>query len=404
MLKMKKISAFFAMLFVVSLLTILVPGVLASNYMDVSVDGISEWRTPVSVVLGETVPIEVEYSVDADEEDVVVEAELAYGKGKKVEVSSEPLDAVEGTTYKVKLKLEISDKIDVTEPGETYYLSVTLRSGKGETLESDEFELTVQRENDLIEIQKIMVTPFAEAGKPTIVTVVVKNIGADEQEDLYLLLNVPELGVALEKRVGDLEEDEDVAIIDLPLRFPENTVEGKYNLEVKVYNDDVNVDATKAIFVSGEMKASDFTEVVPEKSSLDIKQGKTGTYELTLLNLGKSAKTYSISVSGLEGWASYEAEPASVKLNPSTSQVIELKLKVNENSLEGKHSFEVDVKSDGKTAREINLSANVKEKSTGVDAMVITVIVLAIVLAVLLVILVKSKKEGEAEESEESYY
>lgn len=392
----------FALLFVASVF--MAPGVLAWSFMDVSVDGVSEGYAPVSVVLGENVEIEVEYSLDNDEEDVVVEAELAYGKGRKIEASTSPLDALADTTYKARLNLQISDKIEVTPPGEIYYLSVELKNDRGRILESTEFDLTVQKENDLLEIQKIMATPFAEAGKTTIVTVVVKNIGSDEQEDLYLLLNVPELGVALEKRIGDLDtDDDDVAEVKVPLSIPENAVEGNYVLKATAYNDDVKAEGTKTLFVSGDRKVADSTEFVSGEDLLEIKQGKSGTYELTLLNLGSKAKTFTVSVDGLEGWASYVVDPLSVKLNPGTSHVVELRLKVYENALEGKHSFKVSVESDGKVARELTLAANVKENTLGIDAMLISVIVLAIILIVLLLVLVKSKK-AEEESSEESYY
>ena len=380
---------------------------LALGSMTVSVDDMTS--EPFSVVVGQTLPIEVVYNLSGNYSDVKVEAELSYGS-KDVEVSSEAIDVIAGTTYKQHLEVTVPKAVDTDTDGEEYKLNVRLKDGRGDNLGSKDFRLTVQRSNDVLDIQKVLGNFNAEAGKPTILTVVVKNTGAHEMEDVYVRVTSPELGLDVEERAGDIaatdeDDEEDVATIDVPLRMPKDAVEGKYTLNIKVYNDDVEATATKNLWVSGTKKAADSTEVVPVVKSLEIRQGETALYQLNLLNLGNSAQTYSITAEGTDGWATYQVNPLSVKLNPQTSQLVTLGLTVSENALAGEHSVKVNVLSDGKEVRELTLTANV-EKASKVSTMLVSVVVLAVVLVVLLVLLVKLRKSDDEEttESEESYY
>ena len=276
---------------------------------------------------------------------------------------------------------------------------------------SQDFDLTVQRNSDELDIQKVLGPNSAEAGKPVIWTVVVKNIGSKEQEDVYVKVFAPELGLSVEERAGDIKAededgDEDTATVDVPLRIPKDAVEGNYQVFVKVYNDDTENVVTKNLWVDGSKRVTASTEVVPVKRNLEIKQGATGVYQLTILNLGDAAQIYTVNVEGLEGWASYQVNPLSVKLNPQTSQVLSLGLTVSENALEGEHAFTAKVMSNGNEVRSLSLSTDVAKGSSGVSGMLVSVVVLAIVLIVLLALLVKLRKsdDEDLEESEESYY
>ncbi len=413
----KLLIAMFALLLVVT------PSVLAqSSFTDASVNlfqvGLGDsifgmegfGGMPISVMSGATLPVSVWFELDTDTSDVVIEAEISYGHGKKTEVSTAPLDVVTDTLYNKKLELKLRDDADLTAPGESLTLSVTMKDGSGRTLAVQDFELLVQRNNDNLEIQEVLGSSTAEAGKATKLTVVVKNTGADEQEDVYVRVTSPELGIDVKERAGDIESmdddaDEDVATVDVPLRIPKEAVEGKYTLNIKVYNKNVETSATKTLWVSGAKKAADSTEVVPVVKSLDVSQGATGVYQLNLLNLGNSAQTYTLSVEGLDGWATAQVNPLSLKLNPQASQTVGVGLTVSENALVGEHSVTVKVLSDGKEVRSVTLTANVKEQGVKVNTMLISVVVLAVVLVVLLVLLVKLRKsDEEMTASEESYY
>jgi len=399
---MKKILfALVALLFLA-----IVPSALA---MTVNVKDIA--AGPVSVQIGEIVPITVTHAASSNMSDVVITAELAYN-GRKVDVESKSIDMISGTTYTKTLDLKIPTNIKTTVPGESYKLSVRMQDNNGNEIASAQYQITVQRADDEIEIQKVM-TSYAKAGEPLIVTVVVKNTGSDAIDDVYAKVSIPELGsnVVAEERMGDIvsvdtDEDEDTATKDIALRIPVDAEDGTYTLNVEVYNDndDVRVSTTKSIYLEGITPAEKFVEVVPTAVSQDVDQGKTATYNLRIANIGDAAKTFSISVEGAEGWATSKVSPLDVTLSPESSQVVTVAITAANNALAGEHNFVVKVSSDD-AVKSVSLTANVDENSGKVDALLISVIVLAIVLVVLIAILVKTRKSGdELAEAEESYY
>lgn len=387
-------------------LLLVTPLALAS--VTVSVDDVNSG--PISVVVGQTLPIQVVYNLSSNYSDVRVKAELSYGS-KDVQVQSEALDLIAGTTYKVHLDMTVPQDVETDPAGDSLTLSVRLKDGKGNTLATQDYKLTVQRKGELFEIQKVLGPATGDAGKPVIWTVVVKNTGSHNQSDVYVKVTSPELGLNVEERAGDVRSsdasaDEDVATVDIPLRLPKDAVDGTYTFKVEAYNDNVDVSTTKTLLVNGVTKPTDSTEVVPVAQNLDIKQGETGVFQLNLLNLGNSAQTYNFAVEGLDGWSTYQVNPVSVTLNPQANQLVNLGLTVSGNALVGEHSLRVNVLSDGKVVRDLTLAVNVQANKNGVNAMLVSVIVLAIVLVVLLVLLVKLRKSDDVEsfDNEESYY
>jgi len=399
---MKKfVIAMFALL----ICAVIVPSVLAS--VEVSVKDISQTFAPISLTIGQTVPVNVYFSETSNASDVVVEADLSYGHGKEVSDKSQALDLIAGTQYVEELSIKLPTDIEATSPGEEYTLHVRIRDSKGNTLEETEFPVTVQRSNDLLDIQKVMKTT-AEAGKSTLITVVVKNIGSDQQDDIYVKVTIPELGVSAEERVGDLvavdkDDQDNTATVDIPLRIPSNAAEGTYSVVVKVYNDNVDISKTESLNIKGGSTPVDASEVVPQILAQEIEKGKSATYGITIGNLADSAQSYTVEVSGTDGWATYAVSPLKVTLNGKDSQIVNTEIAVNPNAMTGDHSFVVTVKNDNKIVSQVTLKADVKESALKVNAMLISVIVLAVILLILVLVLIKSRK-AESVETEESYY
>jgi uncharacterized membrane protein len=402
---MKKFAiAMFALL----ICAVILPSVLASTF-EVNVKDVSMWNSPICVKIGETIPVNVVYSLDSDASDVVVKAELYYGHGKDVSDESEALDAIGNVTYTDTLSVKVPSDIDATSPGEEYTLVVRIVDKKDGTIAQAEFPVSVQRSNDLLEVQEVMKTT-AEAGKTTLVTVVVKNIGADLQDDVYVKVTIPELGIAKKERVGDLvavdvDDKDDTSTVDIPLSIPSNAADGTYSMIVTAYNKNTEVSRTESLKVKGISGTKmDASEVVPQVVSQEIAQGKSVNYGIIIGNLADSAQTYSVEVTGTDGWASYAVSPLKVTLNGKDSQIVDVMLIANKDSMAGQHSFIVTVKSDSQTVKQLALTANVKASKGTIDAMLISVIILAVILVILIIILIKSKKSDVSTETEESYY
>ena len=405
--KMKKLFiALFALLFLAAM-----PSVLAITN-DISITNVEingGNSEPLSVMAGDVLKIQVEYTAYAAVQDAVIEAELTYGHDKKVEDSSKAIDTVDGTHYIANLEFTIPANIEVTPPGQYYTLSIVAKGKSGEMLTTpEEIRVTVQKANDEISIQKVM-TDYMEAGQITTVTVVAKNIGTDTQDDVYVVVSIPKLGIEKEERMGNIAEidkgeGENVATVDVPLLIPENAVDGSYTMNVEVYNDNTDLNATKTVSINGVQGAEKFVEVISTSNSQEMAQGGTAVYTLRIANLGSSAETYSLSVEGTEGWATYQMNPLVLTLSPESSQMITVSITAADNALIGDHTFTVKAKSES-AEKTIPLTASVGEKKVGFDAMLISVIVLAIVLVILIVLLVKTRKAGdEISETEESYY
>ena len=360
----------------------------------------------VSVVAGETIPVKVTSVFSANYSDVVLEVQLKYSHGKKVEVDTKAMDVISGKTYVQNIELKVPENIDATVSGDTYTISLVMKDKNGRTIDSATVDVSVQRENDVLEIQKVM-TGYAKAGQPTIVTVVVKNTGSDNQDDAYVKVSIPELNLIAEERLGDIAsvddgEDEDVSVADIPLRIPEDAEDGVYTMVVEVSNDNIKVEAMKEINIDGMPNKGKFVEVVPSLTSQEIAQGETVIYTLRIANLGDSSESYEVYVEGTEGWSTYQVNPLTLALSAESNQIITIGITASKDALVGEHAFTAKVVS-SKATKTIPLTANVKE-STGINAMLISVIVLAIVLVILIALLVKTRKATEGTEAEESYY
>ena len=394
----KKLFALFAVL----LLAIL-PSALAMN---VDVKGTSS--SPISVRIGETIPIEVEFYPWTDYSDVTIRAELSYGHGKDVRVVSDVFDAIAGTTYRETLNMKIPSNVEVSPPGELYTLSIDIKDGRGVTIESQAFDLTVQKENDLVEIQKVIAQSTVEAGKPMLVNIVVKNVGTDKQDDVYVSVEIAALGVYNEEYAGDIEsvdddEGKDTAIISVPIKIPSTALSGSYIMTVTASNGNVEVSKKVGLTVSGMAKESETSDAIPTVTSQTVAQGKTALYEISVVNLGTSAKTYSVEITGTDGWASYSINPLTVSLQKDARSQLNVYLTAQDKAASGTHTFTATVKASDGWEKQFVLTANTEAART-VDPVLISVIVLAIILVVLIVIFAKSRGKPEALEGEETYY
>ena len=401
--KMKKILGALIALFV---LATLIPGVMAS--MSVEVDGSS--ASPVSVVRGETVPIRVTFSENTDYSDVVVEAELRYENSKKVEVSSTALDLISGTTYIKTLNLKAPEDIEATSPGEVYALTVDIKDGNGNELEWESFDITVQRTDDQLEIQKVLKTSTVEAGKTLLVTAVVKNTGSDRLDDVYVRMSIPELGLTTEERAGDLVavddgDKEDTESVVLSLKIPSSATQGAYSLEIKAYNDDAETTKKDSINIAGTQGITQSTEVYANKVIGSVAQGETSAYKFTLLNVGGSSAVYSVSVQGIDGWATAAVNPASATVvQKDSTATLTVYITADKNAALGQHIATVTVKSGDTAIKQLSIVSEVTESGTfAIDPLLITAVILAIILIVLVAVFVKTRKSGEKLE-EESYY
>jgi len=384
----------------------LVATVSASNLasdITVKVDGIVATGNDVSIVAGETVSIKVYFTADEDDTDVTVEAEI---EGEKADVNAmtKPFDVEAGKKYSkvltLKVPYELKDQLsdDVT-------LNIEI-DGKEHKTKLDEIILRVQRASYNVEIKSIGIPQTVDAGETFPVDIVVKNIGYNDLDDLYVIVSIPKLGIEKTSYFGDLVSDEweyddedetDTWSGRLYLKVPYDVLHGIYTLEVEVTNDDTTSNEIRDIIIENDF----YENVIVTSTGKTVAVGENAEYELLIVNPTDKLKVYRI-VTESSGSLSSNSGEAVVAVQAGSSKTVTITANANS---EGEYSFNVNVFSGEKLVDTVTLNLKTEEGAITSPIVVLT-IVLAIIFLVLLIVLIVliTKKPEKSEEFGESYY
>lgn len=382
----------------------LVAGASAANIVtvnDVTVDDVSAIGNTASVVAGEKVEIEFYFTAAENDTDVTVEATLE-GKKAKAYASTGVFDVEAGKTYKKTLVLtvpfELKDEIssDIT-------LEVEF---DGKEYKTDvEYTVRVQRPSYNAEVKSVTTPSTITAGDTFPVEIVLKNMGYNDLDDVYVTARISELNlvqgpkwfgdlVTLEDCEDDCDKD-DTVMGKLYLNAPFTAKAGTYALELIVENDDTETVVVKQIVI-----ANDFSEnVIVTNSAKTVAKGQEAVYDLLIVNPTNNVKVYKI-VTESEAVDSI-ASQAVVAVPAGSSKTVEITARADK---EGENTFTVNV-FDGETlAKSIAYKLNVEGKA--ISTIFVLTVVLAVIFLVLLVALIVllGKKPEKTEEFGESYY
>lgn len=382
----------------------LVAGASAANIVtvnDVTVDDVSAIGNAASVVAGEKVEIEFYFTAAENDTDVTVEATLE-GKKAKAYASTGVFDVEAGKTYKKTLVLtvpfELKDEIssDVT-------LEVEFDGKEHKT--DVEYTVRVQRPSYNAEVKSVTTPSTITAGDTFPVEIVLKNMGYNDLDDVYVTARISELNlvqgpkwfgdlVTLEDCEDDCDKD-DTVMGKLYLNAPFTAKAGTYALELIVENDDTETVVVKQIVI-----ANDFSEnVIVTNSAKTVAKGQEAVYDLLIVNPTNNVKVYKI-VTESEAVDSI-ASQAVVAVPAGSSKTVEITARADK---EGENTFTVNV-FDGETlAKSIAYKLNVEGKA--ISTIFVLTVVLAVIFLVLLVALIVllGKKPEKTEEFGESYY
>ncbi len=393
---MKKILVSFSAIVSLLLLVMTVSAASPLGTIDrVEVDGLN-WLESPAIVAGNTISVRVEFTSDVNASDVTVEVELETDK-EDVEAQTRVFDVETGNKYVKTLKLEVP--FDLKDELSDFVTLTVKISGDGFKTTNSE-ELRVQRLAYDTNIMSISTKSSIDAGETFSVDVILKNVGYNDLDDLYVTASIPAIDLERTVYFGDLvavecddganpldnygvdidrkcnEDDEDTVRGRILLEVPYNAESGVYTLEVEVRNSDVIINRVKQIFIEN---------AVPEAV---LKSGNS----LIVVNPTNTLKVYSI----------VPESPATVSdsviVVPAGSS---RQVTVSSNSA---GSFSVSVLSGNEVVGTVQFST-LSEDSTTTGVVVLTVI-LAIIFLVLLIVLVVllTKKPDKDEEFGESYY
>ena len=416
-MKSKNLLVFFlAIVSVLFLVTTISASPMADIY-SVKVDGVYAMDGGVSVVAGETISVKVFFTAEEDASDVRVKAEL---EGSKVDVDARtnPFDIEGDKIYKktliLKVPYELKDKLSDD-------LTLSIKIWNGDYRTDYEVDLRVQRPSYSTSIMSVSTVQKAEAGDMIPVDVVLKNVGYNNLDDLFVTIKIPNLGIEKTSYFGDLvavecddvldsmenygvyidrkcnEDDEDTVRGRFYLEVPYDVNSGIYTLEVEAKNDDTTTNAVKQIVIENDFSS----DVIVTGTSKTFAVDSGAEYNLLLVNPTNKLKVYRI-VPESSGSLKSTTTEAVVAIPSGSSKTVTI---IANADSAGQHTFDVNVFSGEKLVDTVTFSANVTDNSLA-DPIVILAAIMIIVFVVLLVVLIVllGKKPEKSEEFGESYY
>jgi P pilus assembly chaperone PapD len=363
---------------------------ITGNYT-VKVNDQDPYANTISVVENEKIAVEVSFTSLVDDTDVTIKAEL---NGQKEDISAETsvFDVEAGNRYTKVLVLRVpaglKDRIS-----NSLELDIKI-SGKDHETKLQDISLNVQRESYSVQIQSVT-TGTIKAGQLAPVDIVIKNVGYNNLDDMYVTVKIPALNVEKTAYFGDLvslednsddKDSTDTVSGRLYVEIPYDAKAGTYAIEVDASNSDTTSSITQQVAISNEFSNGNI--VVSGDSLLIVNP----TNEVLVYRLvPEPTSDLSVSLS-----QSVVAIPA------GSSRTVDV---TASGAAAGTYNYKIDVFSlNGELLYVVNLTKTAESGSA--SPVIAWIIVLAIIFIVLLVVLIvlMGKKPQKSEEFGESYY
>ncbi len=372
----------------------------------VEIDDVNVSVSP-ALVAGDTVTVRVEFTSLVNASDVTLEVELE-GDRRDTQAQTRVFDVEDGFRYTKSLKIEVPFDLK-DELSNFMTLDVELSGDGFRTTES--FTLRVQREPFNADIKSVSVPQTVKAGESLPVDIVLKNLGYNDLDDLFVSARISALGLERTAFFGDLvaiecddnadsvdnygvdidrkcnEDDEDTLSRRLFLQVPFGVESGIYALEVEVENDDTTSSEVVQVVIENAFSAGNF--IVSGNNLLLVNP----TNDVVVYRLvPESTSQVSVSLSqNLVAVPAGSSKMVTVDATAETSGTLTYSVNI----------FDVD----GNLVDSVSFSTTAEGRDTTSPIVVLTVI-LAIIFIVLLVVLIVliGKKPEKSEEFGESYY
>jgi hypothetical protein len=187
---------------------------------------------------GEIIEIEVKIKNVLDE-GVYLDTEVFLydlSEGETIEEDKEKIKIKSGESETVELNIEIPK--DLEDIDNKFYIFVKTEDKDNRTICNEDYtEVNIDRESDDVIIENLKISPMiVSPGSILDVTVEVENIGSDEQEDIYVTLEIEELDIKEKSEEFDIEEfgEDDKKRLNFLLKIPKDAEEGTYSLKASV--------------------------------------------------------------------------------------------------------------------------------------------------------------------------
>ena len=194
------------------------------------------------------------------------------------------------------------------------------------------------------------------------------------------------------------------------LHIPENAESNEYEIEIKVYDENIITTTKDTVIVEGIEKEEN-VEVLSTETTKDVELGSTETYKIEIINPSDEEKTITVSTSSpLEDKGiKIKVTPEVITVPPESSQEVELQVETSKSTKEGSYEIPIEIASEEEgVIKQVGITAHVvKSKTTGAfnKPLFTSAVVLAIILIVLLIVLfITVRKPSSLPEEETAYY
>jgi len=357
----------------------------------------------VQVQLGEDMELEVIIKGN-DTRDVRVKAWVGGYEYGDISARTEVFEINPGVNYKKTLQLTLPRDLDTDK---NYKLHIQVYDNEDEAERT--YNLFVDEARHDIDILDIILRPgnFVDAGRPLFASVWVKNTGAKTEEDVSVVLSIPQLGLSTRDMIMELAPEDDYSSYhgyedsgvarDLYLVIPNNVQTGDYEVVVDViYNNGHSVVSEKSLLhIEGvavedvqETANGDETLVRVDSTNQRITQGETTVYTLVLANLGSESKLYTAEVVGTNNWGNAVVEPGFLTVLPGQTAEMQVSVTADAGALASSHIFTVRVSDGNEVVEEVNLNAQVVEADKGSELDTRTIVEITFAALVVLIVVI----------------
>ncbi|MBI4153743.1 putative S-layer protein, partial [Candidatus Woesearchaeota archaeon] len=331
---------------------------------------------------GEEMQIEVNVENNADEsKDIVVEASLYnMDTGRllaRVESDSMDVDEDDDADFNLDLRAPTTD-FDDSDAFKLFV--VAFEDGdEDENCNYESISVDLEREEEAVVVDRLSAEPSTvECGDTALLTVDVKNVGTDEQEDVYVKMVKPELGLDWQSDPFNLDAYDDEGndkTLTYQLELPEDAKAGTYLVSASVVFDgaDQSDEETVSMTVScgsgsgssgSGSTASNDLDLNLAQESVTLSGKKQFALNFALVNKGDEAATgFTVDVTELGTWAKLVGLEVPAMLNPGESYNGYAYVEVSDDAAVGAHNFRLNVRHDAGLIASKLVTVNVGEAS-----------------------------------------
>ena len=386
----------------------------------------------VSFERGNTIEVRVEFMSTGPHSDARVRTWISGYEFDDVSDKTAPFDMVQGVRYVKTLHLDIPEDIDVEGvDNDRFSLKIEI-SGKDEALIVETFTLKIDKIRHKLNIMDVIFYPSntVEPGRALRAVVRVENLGQQKEDDVLVRVSIPDLGISTRTYIDELSADQEsndddeetsASSRDLVLTIPQDAKPGEYDVEVDVEysrgHETVTKRSTILVEESGSVTPSVVTPTGSEApqaiisidtTTQDIAQGSEALYKVMVANLGKERILYTVAIEGEGAWGTSRVSPSFISVDSNQAGEAFVYLKANDNAPIGQQSFRVNVLSNGKTVKTLDLRANVVAKATQLgnlgllkNGLEISFVILIVIL-IILGLIIAFRRVGSRESRRES--